>query len=230
VTFGPDSLAHVPISRAIEASSALPGLFPPVSIDGEHYVDGALNKTLHASVALDEKVALLFCINPLVPYDASAAARHGSFTGDRLHQGGLPLVLGQTLRAIIHSRMKTGMEKYHRQYPDAEILLFEPDRRDADMFFANIFSYWQRKRLCGLAFGTTRQSLRTRAAAITPMLHAHGIALRTDRLADDGRDITAAVLDPRPLRFDARRPNVRQAKRELRHTLDELERAMAAAR
>ena len=35
---------------------ALPGLFPPVAIDGEHYVDGALNKTLHASVALDEGV------------------------------------------------------------------------------------------------------------------------------------------------------------------------------
>ena len=56
VTFGPHQHAHVPISRAIEASSALPGLFPPVVIDGEHYVDGALNKTLHASVALDEGV------------------------------------------------------------------------------------------------------------------------------------------------------------------------------
>ena len=50
-----------------------PGLFPPVAIDGEHYVDGALNKTLHASVALDEGVSLLLCVNPLVPFDASAA-------------------------------------------------------------------------------------------------------------------------------------------------------------
>ena len=63
----------MPISRAIEASSALPGLFPPVAIDGEHYVDGALNKTLHASVALDEGVELLLCVNPLVPFDASRA-------------------------------------------------------------------------------------------------------------------------------------------------------------
>ncbi len=50
----------------------------PVSagaIDGEHYVDGALNKTLHASVALDEGVDLLLCINPLVPFDASVGAR-----------------------------------------------------------------------------------------------------------------------------------------------------------
>ena len=73
VTFGAPGHDHVPISRAIEASSALPGLFPPVEIDGEHYVDGALNKTLHASVALDEGVTLLLCVNPLVPFDASAA-------------------------------------------------------------------------------------------------------------------------------------------------------------
>ena len=53
VTFGTPGRDHVPITKAIEASAALPGLFPPVEIDGEHYVDGALNKTLHASVALD---------------------------------------------------------------------------------------------------------------------------------------------------------------------------------
>ena len=51
------------------------------------------------------------------------------------------------------------MERYSRQYPNASILLFEPDREDADMFFANIFSYWQRKRLCAIAFAKTRQNL-----------------------------------------------------------------------
>ena len=30
-------------------------------------------KTLHASVALNEGVKLLFCINPLVPFDARIA-------------------------------------------------------------------------------------------------------------------------------------------------------------
>src|SRR5689334_4985882 len=65
IVFGAAGFDHVPISRALEASSALPGLFPPVEIDGVHYVDGALNKTLHASLALDDGVDLLLCINPL---------------------------------------------------------------------------------------------------------------------------------------------------------------------
>ncbi len=230
VTFGPGQHAHVPISRAIEASSALPGLFPPVVIDGAYYVDGALNKTLHASVALDEGVQLLLCVNPLVPFDASSSTHGKRLTVAKLNQGGLPLVLGQTFRAIIHSRMKTGMEKYRQQYPDADILLFEPDREDADMFFANIFSYWQRKKLCALAFAKTRQSLVARAGDLAPLLRQHGITLRTDRLHDDARQVHAAVNDARPLHHDIKGNNVRQAKRELRHTLDTLERALAVSR
>jgi predicted acylesterase/phospholipase RssA len=49
VAFGSKGYDHVPIAKAIQASSALPGLFPPVEIDGHWFVDGALKKTLHAS-------------------------------------------------------------------------------------------------------------------------------------------------------------------------------------
>jgi predicted acylesterase/phospholipase RssA len=229
VTFGAPGHDHVPISRAIEASSALPGLFPPVEIDGEHYVDGALNKTLHASVALDEGVSLLFCVNPLVPFDASSPAHRGGFSKRRLNQGGLPLVLGQTFRAIIHSRMKVGMEKYARQYPEAAIMLFEPGPEDADMFFANIFSYRQRRKLCALAFERTRWNLLRRADALAPTLSRHGIVLRRERLADPTRGVTDALNDPRPLHALAR-GDVHGTTRDLRHTLGHLERWLAGAR
>jgi predicted acylesterase/phospholipase RssA len=228
VTFGAPGRDHVPISRAIQASSALPGLFPPVAIDGEHYVDGALNKTLHASVALDQGVDLLLCVNPLVPFDASRAQpRGGHLTVEKLNQGGLPVVLAQTFRAIIHSRMKVGMEKYHRQYPRADIVLFEPAREDADMFFANIFSYAQRKRLCAGAFRKTRHNLLARAAELAPQLARHGIVLRRDRLDDAGRHVEDAVVDPRPLRTDpGDATDVRRTAHDLGHALDTLERCL----
>ena len=229
VTFGAPGRDHVPISRAIEASSALPGLFPPVEIDGEHYVDGALNKTLHASVALETGVELLLCVNPLVPFDASSANRRGRLTVEKLNQGGLPLVLSQTFRAIIHSRMRVGMEKYRTQFPEADVVLFEPEREDADMFFANIFSYSQRKRLCSLAFAKTRYNLRVRAATLAPLFAKQGVSLRLDRLADSTRDVRAALTDPRAVRADPRRRRtVRGTARELAHTLDQLERWMGA--
>jgi NTE family protein len=225
VVFGAPGHDHVPISRAIGASSALPGLFPPVEIDGEHYVDGALNKTLHASVALDDGVQLLLCVNPLVPYDARSAARRAHLTGRKLNHGGLPLVLSQTFRAIIHSRMRVGMEKYRTQYPHADVLLFEPDREDAQMFFANLFSYRQRKRICALAYTKTRRNLLMRAGELAPLLARHGIALRLDRLRDDHRHVTDAVRDPRALHADPSSPQtVRATAGDLSRTLDELER------
>ena len=230
VVFGSPGYEHVPISRAISASSALPGLFPPVEIDGEHYVDGALNKTLHASVALDQGVDLLLCVNPLVPYDASAAPRRGRITVGKLNHGGLPLVLSQTFRAIIHSRMKVGMEKYKRQYPHASVVLFEPEREDAQMFFANLFSYRQRKRICALAYTKTRRNLLERADALQPVLEKHGLSLRFDRLREDHRHVTDAVCDPRPLRSDPdARISVRSTARDLDRTLRALERHLPRA-
>jgi predicted acylesterase/phospholipase RssA len=230
VTFGAPGLEHVPISRAIEASSALPGLFPPVEIGGEHYVDGALNKTLHASLALEQGVELLFCINPLVPFDAQSAKRRGRLTEQKLHRGGLPLVLVHTFRALIHERMKVGMDKYATQYPGADILLFEPAREDVDMFFARIFSYAQRRRLCALAFDSTREYLARHATALDGVLARHGLTLRHARLRDPGRRVADALTDPRPLHAGTARNTVRSARRDLEHVLAHLERHLARSR
>ena len=220
VTFGTPGFDHVPIDRAIAASAALPGLFPPVEIDGEHYVDGALNKTLHASVALDQGIDLLLCVNPLVPFDATAAARSRRLTVAKLDHGGLPLVLAQTFRAIIHSRMTVGMEKYRQQYPQADILLFEPDREDADMFFANIFSYTHRARLCETAYRNTRSRLLAQYGALEAMLARHGIRIDIDRLRERERPIHAALADPRPLFVEP--PSVKASAHALERTLDAL--------
>ena len=108
---------------------------------------------------------------------------------EKLDRGGLPLVLSQTFRAIIHSRMKVGMEKYATRYPDADILLFEPAREDVDMFFAKIFSYAQRRKLCALAFDSTRDYLREHAPRLAPLLARHGLRLRSDRIADREREV-----------------------------------------
>jgi hypothetical protein len=162
-----------------------------------------------------------------VPFDASAASRNGRPSVEKLDQGGLPLVLAQTFRAIIHSRMKVGMEKYRQQYPDADVLLFEPGREDADMFFANIFSYAHREQLCEAAYRSTRRNLLARQALLAPLLARHGVRLNLERLDDALRSIAGALNDPRPLL--ARPRGIRQATRDLAHTLDHLEAWLAAA-
>ena len=190
VAFGDAGHDHVPIATAVRASAALPGLFPPVEIDGHWFVDGALKKTLHASVALREGARLVLCINPLVPFDATHAAHEKHLRRRRLVDGGLPVVLAQTFRAIIHSRMKTGLAKYGIEYRDADVILFEPERDDADMFFTNIFSYADRKRLSEQAYRKTREELLRRHDELAPQFARHGVTINRAVLEDSHRSLS----------------------------------------
>ena len=202
--FGRPGLDHVPISKAVQASSALPGLFPPVEIDNHCYVDGALKKTLHAGVAMDDGVDLMFCLNPLVPFNATRAPelamnqrvmRRGlpreQQSIPRIVNGGLPAVLSQTFRSMIHSRLELGMKHYERAYPDTDIVLFEPDHRDTEMFLANTFSYSQRRELAEYAYQKTRQMLRSRKTTLSAKLARHGVSLNLEALGDPRRHLVA---------------------------------------
>ncbi|MGQ0428780.1 MAG: patatin-like phospholipase family protein [Gammaproteobacteria bacterium] len=215
--FGEPGLDHVPISRAVQASTALPGLYSPVEIDGETYADGALLRTMHASVVLEAGADLLFGINPLVPFDASEGA-----DGPReieLTRHGLPAVLGQTFRSLIRSRMQVGVAAYHDRFPRAEIVLLEPDRGDRRMFFANVFRYADRRRLVDHAYQSTRRDLRLRARELAPLFARHGLALDRRALADPARSFQAAL--------ERQRRKDRAVAADLTTALNRLERLLA---
>ncbi len=199
--FGQPGWDSVPISRAVQASSALPGLFPPVEIDDQYYVDGALKKTLHATVALEAGVDLLLCLNPLVPFDATHAMPSVMQRGlpperqriPSIVDGGLPGVLSQTFRSMIHSRMELGMKHYERSYPDTDIILIEPDHRDPEMYLANTFSYSQRRALAEHAYQQTRHMLRSRKTSLAAKLARHGITIKSNVLNDPKRQLVQPV-------------------------------------
>jgi predicted acylesterase/phospholipase RssA len=224
--FGSPGWDHVPISQAVQASSALPGLFPPVEI-GEHYfVDGALKKTLHASVALDDGMDLMICLNPLVPFDALNARPTVMQRGlpkerqriPRITDGGLPAVLSQTFRSMIHSRLEMGMKAYERQYPQTDIVLIEPDQRDPEMYLANTFSYSQRASLAEHAYQQTRHLLRARRSSLTAKFEKHGIVVNDAVLNDTKRHLVM----PMP-----KATAVGKAVQRLEETLEDLERQYA---
>jgi NTE family protein len=220
--FGQPGWDEVPISLAVQASAALPGLFPPVEINDQYYVDGALKKTLHATVALEEGVDLLLCLNPLVPFDATASNSNTTATASNpkagathampsvmqrglsppekqripsIVDGGLPGVLSQTFRSMIHSRMELGMKHYERTYPSTDIILIEPDRHDPELYLANTFSYGQRRALAEHAYQQTRSMLRSNKTTLSRKLARHGITLNSDVLNDPKRQL---VQPPAP--------------------------------
>ena len=178
---------------SVAASAALPGLYPPVPIGGRWYVDGALKKTLHASVLLDMQLDVVICLNPLVPFDATHSERHrvlasGEERIPRLVEGGLPVVLSQTFRSLIHSRLELGMKGYEGSHPGTDVLLFEPDHRDPEMFLANTFGYAQRRFIAEHAYQRTRADLRSRRSTLRKQLARHGIAI-DDAALDERRHL-----------------------------------------
>ena len=201
VAFGSPGNDEVPISVAVQASAALPGLFPPVRIGERYFVDGALIKTLHASVALQAGADLLICINPLVPFDSRLAAKRPANRSrirvpEHLVDGGLPVVLAQTFRAIIHSRMRTGFDRYRHEFEGQDVVLFEPTRDDSDMFFTNVFSYRGRSRLCEHAYQRTRSDLYRRRHELRPIFARHGIELDLGMLKDHSRSLLSRKRRP----------------------------------
>ncbi len=226
--FGQPGWDTVPISRAVQASAALPGLFPPVEIDNQYYVDGALKKTLHATVALEEGVDLLLCLNPLVPFDATRAMPSVLQRGlpperqriPSIVDGGLPGVLSQTFRSMIHSRMELGMKHYERSYPNTDIILIEPDQRDPEMYLANTFSYSQRLALAEHAYQQTRHMLRSNKTMLSRKLGKHGISINTGVLNDSKRQLV------QPLPPTSR---IGRAIVNLQEVMNDLESALPAA-
>jgi predicted acylesterase/phospholipase RssA len=182
VVFGRRGLTRVPISKAVQASTALPGVFKPVRIGKSSYVDGALRRTMNASLALEAGDEFVICINPLVAFSGARGRKERD-----LASKGLPTVLSQSFRTLIQSRMQVGMADYPDAYPTADILLLEPDRDDERMFFLNIFKYGDRERLTEHAYQRTRADLRGGGRRLDRILARHGMRLDRDALADPER-------------------------------------------
>lgn len=193
VKFGAPGFDHVPISKAVQASVSMPGLYVPVEIDGRYYMDGTLRKGLHASVALEEGADLVIAVNPLVPIDAKKAVENGTMKAGALTNNGMPNILSQTYRTMVYSRMKAGMAMYEDEYPGAEIILFEPTRDDAKMFFSNVFSFQSRRMVCEHAYQMTRRDLLRRYDELQARLAPFGIRIRRDILEDEQRTISTSL-------------------------------------
>ncbi len=173
---------------------------------------------------LDEGLELLICLNPLVPFDATAAPHHrvmssGEERIPKLVDGGLPVVLSQTFRSLIHSRLVLGMKGYERSHPDTTIVLFEPDPRDAELFLANTFSYSQRRALAEHAYQQTRRMLRSRRSVLKQQFAPHGVCFNDAALDDPHRTLIGRRA---PSRLGSAR-----AVRRLEEVLNDLDHALA---
>ncbi len=178
VSFGDEGSPRVPISRAVQASIALPGLFRPVRIGGRDYVDGGVKKTAHINLAIQHGADLVICLNPIVPIRADHMLR--SRLGGHLSDKGISYVLDQALRIMLRGRMEYGLERYSQEHPEVDILLLEPSRDDMRMFSYNIMRYSARRVVAEHGYRSAVAAFQRNERTWQRMLSRNGIHLNDE--------------------------------------------------
>jgi NTE family protein len=182
VAFGEKGHRQAPISKAVQASSALPGLYRPVRIAGRDYVDGGVRKTAHINLAIRRGASLVICLNPLVPILNDTL--QGPLEG-HLSSKGVGYVLDQVLRIMLHGRMQYGLERYATEHPDVDILILQPRRESSNMFTYNIMRYGARRIVARDGYRSVLEAFRKNKKRYGHILARHGIKLRDPRKLPD---------------------------------------------
>ena len=117
----------------------------------------------------------------------AGAAADGAPT--HLADAGLPFVLSQTFRTLVHSRLETGFRRYHLTHPGRDTILIEPRLEEKSLFFSNIFSFANRRDVCEQAYRGTRAWLLAEADPLDVVLSRHGLSLDRAILAGPGTEL-----------------------------------------
>jgi NTE family protein len=141
VVFGVGELSHIPISRAIAASSAIPGFFEPYSVEGRDYVDGGVGFSGHADLAAEAGADVVLVIHPLVPtlHDGTSLS---------VRARGFYTIMEQTSRIYGQNLLQLGLATLQVRFPRTSFFLLEPPRTNTPL-----------SGLC-MGFGSARAALR----------------------------------------------------------------------
>jgi predicted acylesterase/phospholipase RssA len=164
VIFGADEHAEATISQAMQASSALPLYFRPARINGVDYVDGGVRSTANIDIAIEKGADLIICYNPFRPFQNRVDAPEGDTPhfseGRYLSDRGMKVIVNQVFRTLLHSRLKLGLQRYIADERfQGDIVLLEPQERDANFFALNPMAFWKRSEAARHGFESVRSTI-----------------------------------------------------------------------
>jgi len=153
VVFGRGALGQVPVSRAVAASSAIPGFFEPYTIDGRDYVDGGVGFSGHADLAAEAGADTVVVVNPLVPT---------IIDGVSMRTRGLYTIMEQAGRIYSQNLLQLGLATLTVKHPRTSFFLLQPPRTGTPLFGPS------------MGFEASRAALRFGYASTRAWLQAHG--------------------------------------------------------
>jgi NTE family protein len=185
IVFGEKGWADVPISKAIECSTALPMIYKPVELKGRQMVDGGIRSTTNVDIAVERGAKFIVVVNPIVPYVNDFEKTIPTMLGTRVRRVsdmGMPAIANQTFRIMSHARLHQAVDQWREKYPGVDIILVEPEPNDELMFGTPIMDYSQRLRIARHGFESVTAKLAEDYEQFEETAKRHGLEISGRRV------------------------------------------------
>jgi predicted acylesterase/phospholipase RssA len=185
VILGGEDWEDVPISKAVQASTALPMIYKPVELKGRELIDGGIRSTTNVDVAVERGAKFIVVVNPLVPYVNDFQTVIPTLSGSRIRRVsdmGFPQIGYQTFKLLAHQRLHEAVSHWREKYPGVDIVLIEPDPNDELMFATNIMNYTKRIDIARHGFESVTIKLAKDYDNFRAVCARHGIEISATRV------------------------------------------------
>ena len=193
IVFGADGWDDVPVSRAVRASTALPMVFKPVTVNDRELIDGGIISTTNVDVAVEAGAKLVIVVNPLVPFVNDFSKDIRTPFGSRVRRVsdmGFAQVGYQTFKLLAYQRLHEMARHWEAKYPDVDILLIEPEPDDELMFQTSIMDFTKRLDIARHGFESVTLRLAEDYDTYKEVLGRHGIEISHTRVQKVVKHVT----------------------------------------
>jgi predicted acylesterase/phospholipase RssA len=197
IVFGEEGWNDVPISKAVQCSTALPIVYKPVDLKGRQMVDGGIRSTTNVDIAVEKGAKFIVVVNPLVPFVNDFEKTIPTVFGTRVRRVsdmGLPAIANQTFRLIAHARLHQAVEMWQERYPGVDIILLEPEPNDELMFGTPIMDYSRRLKIARHGFESVTAALAKDYDRYKEIADRHGLEISERRV----RRVVERVAEEEP--------------------------------
>jgi NTE family protein len=185
LVFGEPGWDDVPISKAVECSTALPVVYKPVDLKGRQLVDGGIRSTTNVDIAVEKGAEFIVVVNPLVPFVNDFEQTIPTVFGTRVRRVadmGLPAIANQAFRLIAHARLHQAVEMWQEKYKGVDIILVEPEPNDELMFGTPIMDYSRRLQIGRHGFESVTATLAQDYDRYKETAERHGLEISERRV------------------------------------------------
>ncbi len=186
IVFGEEGWNDVPVSKAVQCSTALPIVYKPVDLKGRQLVDGGIRSTTNVDIAVEKGAKFIVVVNPLVPFVNDFEKTIPTVFGTRVRRVsdmGLPAIANQTFRLIAHARLHQAVEMWQERYPGVDIVLVEPEPNDELMFGTPIMDYSRRLKIARHGFESVTATLAQDYDRFKEIAERHGLEISGRRVS-----------------------------------------------